>query len=370
LTFPPNLNPNFGGILQAWALQQTIQKLGFPNAIGVARNKSSTFSFFKLNAYLFSHLLTKRAAPRTSKKLLHRAKLGLMLRFASKNMITAKVFASDGSVNSKLTSKFNNFVVGSDQIWRPDYANIRTFLLDFTRNRRNITRIAYAASFGRNPYLYQELAQKEMSALAQSFDAISVREKSSINFVHSVWGSEAVSLVDPTMLLYREDYLPIMKTTTHSSTSLFSYILDSTPEKEEGVIFLRDSLEPVLDSSRKENPIDNPATVAKLIWSDKSNIHTWLDSLAGADFVVTDSFHGCAFSIIFNKPFAVFINEERGKERFDSLLQTFGLESRVIDSSNNYSQLVHEPIDWAAVNSIREEQRLKGLSFLMKHLAK
>ena len=87
-----------------------------------------------------------------------------------------------------------------------------------------------------------------------------------------------------------------------------------------------------------------------------------------AKMVFTDSFHGCVFSIIFNKPFWVIGNKERGNARFDSLLNLFGLESRRLDINSLENIELTAPIDWNKVNTIKREWQDKSLKFIVNNL--
>ena len=86
-----------------------------------------------------------------------------------------------------------------------------------------------------------------------------------------------------------------------------------------------------------------------------------------ASFVVCDSFHGAVFSIIFNKPFLVIANKERGMARFDSLLRMYGLEGRLVSENLDISSL-EKPIDWVVVNRKREVMKTISLDFLRENL--
>ena len=93
----------------------------------------------------------------------------------------------------------------------------------------------------------------------------------------------------------------------------------------------------------------------------------WLRGFMDASFVVCDSFHGAVFSIIFNKPFLVIANKERGMARFDSLLRMYGLEGRLVSENLDISSL-EKPIDWVVVNRKREVMKTISLDFLRENL--
>ncbi|WP_277750323.1 polysaccharide pyruvyl transferase family protein [Pseudoalteromonas phenolica] len=94
------------------------------------------------------------------------------------------------------------------------------------------------------------------------------------------------------------------------------------------------------------------------------SMYEWLGNIKNAEFVVTDSFHGCVFCIIFNTPFACILNEERGKDRFTSLLKQFGLESRLLNS-----QFIDTDIDWESVNKKINKLQDEAKRFLSFNLS-
>lgn len=100
-------------------------------------------------------------------------------------------------------------------------------------------------------------------------------------------------------------------------------------------------------------------------------IEEWIRSFYDADFVITDSFHGTVFSIIFNKPFISIGNESRGKARFTSLLSMFNLENRLVSHASEINpELVNAPIDFDMVNSKLYEMRKHAITFLKDSLSK
>lgn len=109
-------------------------------------------------------------------------------------------------------------------------------------------------------------------------------------------------------------------------------------------------------------------------WQDKfyENIHEymiplpyrWLAGFRDAEFVVTDSFHGVVFSIIFNKPFVAIMNRGRGGARFDSLLRMFGLEDRIIEDSSQLVDAHYAPIDYERINAIKKQWQERSIEFL------
>ena len=95
-------------------------------------------------------------------------------------------------------------------------------------------------------------------------------------------------------------------------------------------------------------------------------VEKWLKGFQDAKFVITDSFHGCIFSIIFNVPFVVLRNEQGGLARIYSLLSMFCLKDRLVDSVDDLKQL--KIIDWNKVNAIREKKKYFALGLIDKIL--
>ena len=126
-------------------------------------------------------------------------------------------------------------VVGSDQVWRPKYVeNLSTMFLGFEHNPK-IKKIAYAASFGTGKWEYCEEQTNECAKLAKQFDLITVRESVGEVFVNNFLASNAEFVLDPTLLLNKEDYIKIVEKENEvkSEGNLFCYILDMTEEKKQ-----------------------------------------------------------------------------------------------------------------------------------------
>ena len=259
---------------------------------------------------------------------------------------------------------FDAIIVGSDQIWRPKYfPNIETAYLDFTEGW-NIKRVAYAASFGTDNWEYTPKQTKICRRLLQSFDAVSVRENSGIDLCRNHFNIQATHVLDPTMLLDPEDYIKLIEVadTPKSPGTLLNYILDETPEKTALIekIAKDKGLVPFRVNSKVEN-INAP-----LKERIQPPVEQWLRGFYDAEFIVTDSFHACVFSILFNKPFLVVGNQKRGMSRFTSLLSSFGLEDRLIN--DNTSNNVITDILWRDVTDLLEQKRKRSHDFLQTKL--
>ena len=277
------------------------------------------------------------------------------------------------SLNELNDYKFDAIIVGSDQVWRPKYAfpDIRSFFLDFLKNNQKTLRISYAASFGTDMQEYSEKEIRDCGNLIEKFDAVSVRESSALHLINNVfkWKCPAAPqlVLDPTMLLEKDEYLKIVPYSTEikKTKELFYYILDMTPDKKK----LIDNI--CIDEELKKFTVFPKSTLPNSKVEDKviPPVERWIQGFNKAAIIITDSFHGCVFSIIFNKPFIVYANEKRGIARFRSLLEMFNLEDRLITNSSEFNQAkLHSAIDWTKVNFIKEEKKEQSLTFLQDAL--
>lgn len=227
--------------------------------------------------------------------------------------------------------EYDAFIVGSDQVWRPSYnQHLEQAFLNFTKNWKNVKRIAYAASFGVDNWEFTKKQTKECKRLVQKFDFVSVREDTAVNLCKEHLGIEATHVLDPTLLLSADDYQKLIDGIKISDSSyVFSYLLDESEEKIDILEDISKRLNLPVRKIKLEKDISK-IPMSKLKSLTYPSIQEWLASFAQADFVVTDSFHGTVFSIIFNKPFVVLPNKGRGMSRMLSLLSDFNSKGRII----------------------------------------
>ena len=267
-----------------------------------------------------------------------------------------------------ISNKIDVLIAGSDQVWRPRYNdNIYRSFFDFAEGL-DIKRYAYAASFGVDCWEYTEEQTSKCKKLIESFDAISVREVSGMDLCKTYFNRKAEHVLDPTMLLDKDDYevLVYKENEPVSSGNLFTYILDDSDEKSNIIANIAKSLDlvPFKVMPKKRVSKENIKQIDNCVYPP---VTQWLRAFMDAEMVVTDSFHGCVFSIIFNKPFWVIGNKERGLARFESLLSLYGLQERLIN--NDCMPIDFKvPIDWSHVNAIKKEWQEKSMNFIKTSL--
>jgi|SRR5690554_956070 len=367
------LHNNYGGLLQAYALKETIESLGHEVIIINRRVKESS-EIRRCASILKNKILGNKLSPsillsKSDKKTISQNTIAFREKYIPN---LSKLITNDREMKSLNTLGFDGYIVGSDQSWRPKYSpSIQNYFLDFAQNETNLKRLTYSVSFGVSNWEFTQLDTKACASLVKKFDAISVREDSGIELVKNYLDCEATHLVDPTMLLNKADYTKITENekVEKSEGTLKVYVLDRTQEKMD----FFSSLEAKLGLKQfqimpdKRLNLDKVTDIKDLIYPHPAK---WLKGFQDAEFVITDSFHGTIFSILFNIPFLTIGNKSRGMARFESLLKMFDLENRLITNLNevNIEQLVNDQIDWKSVNDKLNDERARAYNFLEENL--
>jgi len=194
---------------------------------------------------------------------------------------------------------------------------------------------------------------------------ISVREESGKHLCHQHFGLNAQLVADPTLLLTENDYVRLLDNKTERNAEegkIMVYMLDRTEEKKQFVESMSKRLN--LDTFIANSDVDNrKLPIEKRV---QPPVEEWLRGFKDAKYVITDSFHACVFSIIFQKQFIVLGNEERGMARFESLLKQFGLEDRLVQTDNIPTDI--PDIDYSTVEPKVEQLRQQSLDILKNSL--
>lgn len=371
-------NSNYGNILQAYALQRLLKEMGhnvhFIGSEQVRKRRESVYLNFKLNPILAPLVYMKRAYRKYVKgerisvfyvkniRSSYLNKVQYLESFIKENL----EYHNYNDFNEIEPNTYDMIVVGSDQIWRVENAkDILNSFLCFAQDW-NIKRVAYSASFGIDSLEgYSSAEVVKCAELAKLFNAISVREDSGVVLCRECLGVEAEHLLDPTMLLEEQDYRNMITEIPIKENILTKYFLSNNSgiKNLENKITARLALEPY--STRDEEIV-----LGSLNNEDNKLISPlkWLAAFRDAKFVITDSYHGTLFSIIFNKPFVVLIDATKNTARFKSILKILGLEDRLIYKSSELLDKHFEAIDWQRVNKIKKEWQEKSFKFLKHNL--
>lgn len=339
---------NFGAVLQVYALQEKVRQLGFE--VEVIDFKPDRI----LDSYsLFPNIIRtykKRGFIRTVKhsifKIKHFKKNYLRKKnfnnFRNEHLNKTKTSFSTSSDLHKFKPNFNYYITGSDQVWNPDFFKEigETYFLDFAPD--DAVKISYAASIAKH---VDEDEAKVFKKNLKRFDYISIREKSHIDFISQFTNKNVMVTLDPTLLLSKKDWLKIAS----NRKSLFKYILVYDLVKNPLIIETANKVAQFLNckivsySSRK----------GYLNWHSSfysNNPTEFLGLIDNAEFIITSSFHGTAFSIIFNKPFYTVPHHTRGN-RMKDLLNELGLAERLIENHNDIQKInVNHSINYEQIN--------------------
>lgn len=367
LTLP--LHTNYGGILQAYALQKVLSRMGhqvmivnLPLAQEGKKGRTKEFLKRMIKRYLLFKKVPLRAWPTCEERKIIAKHI---TPFIQQNLCVVECSRKEDLLSITKKEKLDGYVVGSDQVWRPAYSSsVSSFFLDFL-NDQSFLRISYAASFGMDMWLFTEKESDRFGSLLKKFDAVSVREDSAVSLCKEHWNIEADLVLDPTLLLDKQDYMELggLKATGDHKT-IMVYILDMNIEKKNIIKKVSDCMGlPVNRVMAKEKYWHvGSAGIEDCIVPPVSE---WLSGFVNAEFVVTDSFHGMVFSILFGKSFVCIGNKSRGMTRFTSLLKLLKLEDRLIFRPEELDlDKIQIPIPYEQVEAIRKEEKNKSLLFL------
>lgn len=367
LTLP--LWHNYGGILQAYALTMSLKRLGHHAIfLDVQRDTlSKTQQFMRnLRRWIKNQLLQIEGLYYPNQTELE------YISKKTRNFVDKNIQPSSGSMPLSQLANFSHnldaIIVGSDQVWRPEYCpNIDFYFLGFADDK--IRKISYAASLGTSDWRFNDENTMHGKKLLKQFHSVSVREESAVNLIQDKMNINAVQSCDPTLLLTVEDYLNVagMSKLSSGGKGIFCYVLDPEEPRMQGLKNIGFQLNCEMFYNMPKTFDKHFAKVPKKYVFP--TVESWIGCFQQSDFVITDSFHGCVFSIIFNKPFIAIANTDRGYTRFDSLLGIFNLKERLFERVVDINlDILKKKIDWNTVNKIRMEQKEQGLNFLKKSL--
>lgn len=365
-------NHNYGNVLQMYALQTTLQRLGHKVTI---INREANYPPLKL--FFLRILSVIKCAYRIyicrKKDCVICSPLSghYQTKIDYKNIkkFSDKYLKKSNSIRSRKElerharrNRYDYYVVGSDQVWREDYTpDITDYFLKFLPCNNAALKITYAASFGKEQDFISPTHLSECVELARRFNKISVREESGVKIMSEVFNLPAKHVLDPTLLLQASDYRKLIADNLRkrSEKGLVTYILDTTPEKRESIQNLANKLR--IPYTPIPYSLEDLQPTLKVY-----SVHEWLYSIDNAKYVITDSFHGTVFCILFHKPFICIGNEGRGSSRFTSLLKMFHLEHRLVSTLEDF---VDTPINWDEVDAILAAKRAEAMEFLTEALS-
>lgn len=370
-------NDNYGQQLQCWALQQVLILMG--HAPFLIRYQWSTpkATFkrtlkLKIKQFLADVMsVTKLDRIGALRNILYGIYREETIqrgfpKFRSKNIRKSRKIYYDYKDLKKNPPQADVYITGSDQVWnyqKPSGA-LAAYFLQFGED--NIRRISYAPSVAHTSYPDELL--DILRTYLSSFHTISVREKSAIDICRSV-GFEAQVVVDPTLLLFAQKYFEIASKEEQPDDSIFIYSLNYTSERElpmsEIRAYAKDTNKTIIVTP-SSGYIQGTELFTSVIY-EYSTIPQWISRIAHASLVVTASFHGIVFSVLFHRPF-IFTplqgENAAGNARVLDLLDTLGLTSNVWNNEGNCLSIINKKIDWPSVDAKIAVLRQSSYQFL------
>ena len=348
-----NDNDNYGNRLQNYAVQETLKKIGIEDVETIKNdvylnNKKPIIEYIARGAkgvYKRAELIIKR-------KIKNPKRRKCFLEF-NKNVKFSKRYAH----MYKKNDGYDCFIVGSDQVWNPNFGRLRDF--DVVNFETKAKRIAFAASFGVSQ-IDKEHEDRMVRTLPR-FDAVTVREDAGKAIIKNKLPDIDVEvLVDPTMLLNAEEWDKVSKKPEALKTDryILNYFLGELSDKRRKEI----------DRIAKENNCEviNILDKNSPFYQTGPSEFIYLEKNAFA--ICTDSFHSCVFAILYNKPFIVFDREDnvaKMNSRIDTLINKFKLKNRVFENKIKTENLEY---DYTEAYEILERERKKSIDFLKKEL--
>lgn len=354
MTFWESQN-NYGQLLQAFAMQAHLKKEG---------HEAFLIKFYRIYPVKNKSLIKKLAQLLKGKKKVEDRGFDLFrnryFSFSEQGYKSYQELIDNPPVADA-------YICGSDQVWNNTFSvPCEPFLLGF--GDKNVKRISYAASIGQKSLSTDtaELFKKHL----KNFNGISVRERSSVDICTKIGFNNVVWVPDPTLLFNKSEWCDLLSLSTSEATkqseSIFVYTLANSEITDK---------QKFIDYSTSMPGVDVIHTSANNDSSGNSypTINEWVGYISRADYIITNSFHGMVFCIIFNKKFVILPNTGQAagmNERITSLLGRFNLEDHVMYefSKEKIDQLFSKEIDWKSINKSISDWGKEGRDFLNKSL--
>lgn len=354
---------NYGAVLQAAALEYYIKNMGY-NVEHINFSPSDKTSFItkiKKNIMLILEFtnLVYAIKPNYRKKPRN---FTVFDEFRKEYLSLTTEVSTKKEQLAQYKDLYDAVVVGSDQVWRPEYCRgeVDAFYLSFVGEKTR--RVSYAASFGKDTWENNDRQLTErLKKEIQKFYRISVREDSGVKICENTFGVKAEHVLDPTLLVDKSYFEEMLLHDDHASSGVVYYVLDESP---------------IIDKQIKQ--ISNKkSTFANNIYYRKeknkltyNTVNQWLTAIANSEYIVTDSFHCVCFALIFEKQFIYSGNKTRGLSRLKSLFSMLEIEDRICLSKSNLYNKSSElnDIDYSRVNVRLESLKQKAYLYLSDSL--
>ncbi|MEA5602221.1 polysaccharide pyruvyl transferase family protein [Nostoc sp. UHCC 0252] len=341
---------NYGATLQACALWIFLNSQGYDVEIIDYRPLKISWIYFR---------------PLIPLKRLGKVFVNIPRAWKMRQFLLSNVKLSDRKFYDKkglqyYNDKYDVVICGSDQIWCLDSFRgyNSSFFLDFI-NKQTTRKISYAASFGNTLKLGDY--QKEIYALIGQFQTILVRDSNSLKIIKDQCNQEATKVLDPTFLIKYEALLEPPK--IKDKYLLLYTQAEIGAEEEDFIKSLATNQNLIIISVGRDHKLAQ-------INLEGAGPKEWIGLHSQASYIVTNTFHGTVFSIIFQRPFNVFVPSDKSNKVTD-LLTDLGLENRIF-SDKLKSQILNKEIfdiDYEPVSRILESKIGESKKYLVEAIS-
>lgn len=367
---------NYGAELQAFATQSILKKIGYDAEI-------IDYLFYKNNG----HIKTKKSRPifnfglknrlieqiypiveKFKDYLYKKNSLQRKERFREFHLKNTSMSITYKTIDELYSSPmdYDIYIVGSDQVWNPGiYSSILPYMLTFAPIGKK--KISYASSFG-----VAEISEKYKWAYEKylsSFNSISVREENAVRIVHELCGLKAEWVLDPTLLLTPNDWGKVANRNSYNLPSkyILLYELTTCPYILQLANYFKENRGlDIVRICKNAYAVDKQSSIMNITDAGPAE---FIDLFENAEMIITNSFHGTAFAINFEKDFyTVTPNRKHNNSRQRSLLKLFNLEDRLINENSKLESISHDSINYEKVREKLEEERTKSIDFLINSI--
>ena len=361
---------NYGAELQAYATQKVLQLMGYDAEIidylfyKNPRHKRTRMSRPTARMSLKKHLEEKLFPIVAQWKArnyrdLQRVRNAKFERFHDENTKQSECYDMIDKLKSAKLD-YDVLMTGSDQVWNSGiYSSLDPYLLKF--GDENIKRLSYAASFGVSQ-VPDDVRNYYKEALKR-YSAIGVREDNAVNLVKSLSGKDATLVLDPTLLLNKEQWMKVAKPVEGlpDKPYVLIYELSDIPYIKQLAMYISEKTGmPIVRICKNASPEDKEGEILNIIDAGPAEFLYLFDK---AGYVVTNSFHGTAFSVNFGKQFYTVIPlGKSNNSRQKSILKLMGCEERMLTEGSEMPAI--ERLDTNRIVERLEEERQKSINFL------
>lgn len=356
---------NYGSLLQVFALQRKLQEMGY--SVIVIDYVPDRLRLFNL-AKKTNHKQPLKTLAICAKFIIHFRSSLRIAKFIDRYLITTPRRYHSNNDLKKFPPAAKTFLTGSDQVWNSSHNTCidKAFFLDFVPDNRK--RVSFAASFGR-----ENVENSEVNVIKKylsKFHKISVREKSAVNLLLNADFKDVSQHLDPVFLITKEQWQSFFPQQSQINNPKRKYVVIYEVNNE--------NIEPLMENARKIASLKNleihfiktTQKSKQLDECDKLYLNLspfeFVEVINNAEYVISGSFHGAAFSIILNKTFFI-VYPKHFSTRLINILEIFNLTDRVITKYSNLEAMM-KPISYAEVNKQIIKENFKAVEYLKQVL--